>query len=663
VVKDATWPALMPYNILGTVTVQGMAGTDSITTLTLNPGANLRFNQSTQLTIGAGSGNPGALVAQGTAIAPITFTSSNAVPTPGSWQGVSFQTTANPLSIVDYCILEYGYNNIYSYNAKPTIQNSAIRSASNAGIYLSGLGSNGMTISYNTISDNKYGIYAASCQPIAHYNNFSQNVDYALYYTGSTLLDATENWWDSIDGPNSATGEAVYGNVDFDPWSLSENTPGGQTENHPPAAPASPQPADNAVRVASQPNTTLTWVGGDPDAFDVVTYDLYLGATTGNLILQAQGLPSATHTLVNLSTGATYYWQIIAHDANLATPGPVWRFTTDGPAPDISVAGIVSQPLGNVAVDQEVTFTATIKNIGAGPVVDNFQITFKIDGQIMAEQTVAELLFPDGTVQMTQNWTFAEGDHTVEVVVDSGASVAESDETNNISTRLITDIIDHEPPELLSVSPAVGIFTASVEGIVIVLADRHNNLDTATTAASIAVSDSSAHPVAGVVTVQDSTFTFTPTLALVDDLYQVVCTGIDLPGNAQNFNFSFTKDATPPAKPVITGGMVASGQIQEQPTQNIAHDFAIPLTGTREADTSLWVNGVLAVPLDSIPWSVDLTLLAGNNTLEIWTEDQAGNESARAFVDVRVESENALKLEYYNSGSGRLQRTAPVAGN
>jgi hypothetical protein len=72
--RDATWPALMPYHILGTVTVQGTDGADSLTTLTVAPGAELRFNQNLNLNIGSTSGDPGALSAIGTAAATIVFT-------------------------------------------------------------------------------------------------------------------------------------------------------------------------------------------------------------------------------------------------------------------------------------------------------------------------------------------------------------------------------------------------------------------------------------------------------------------------------------------------------------------------------------------------------------------------------------------------------------
>jgi hypothetical protein len=50
---------------------------------------------------------------------------------------------------------------------------------------------------------------------------------------------------------------------------------GGET-NHAPNTPANPVTAQGSVNV-------LGWTGGDPDAGDSVTYDLYLGTSEANM--------------------------------------------------------------------------------------------------------------------------------------------------------------------------------------------------------------------------------------------------------------------------------------------------------------------------------------------------------------------------------------------
>lgn len=82
--EDTTWTVEgMPYVITGDVTVRHTAtGEDSVATLTIEPGVTVRFRSNTRLAFGYSSNYRGALVAQGTAEAPIVFTSDAATPAP-----------------------------------------------------------------------------------------------------------------------------------------------------------------------------------------------------------------------------------------------------------------------------------------------------------------------------------------------------------------------------------------------------------------------------------------------------------------------------------------------------------------------------------------------------------------------------------------------------
>ena len=82
--------------------------------LTVSPGAEVRFVSGTGLMIGYGS-YKGALLAQGTDVAPIVFTSDAAAPAPGDWKGIYFGDAADDaLSVLEHCVVEYGGA---SYNA------------------------------------------------------------------------------------------------------------------------------------------------------------------------------------------------------------------------------------------------------------------------------------------------------------------------------------------------------------------------------------------------------------------------------------------------------------------------------------------------------------------------------------------------------------------
>ena len=107
---DTVWAATgSPYVVTSNIIVKGTDGVDGITTLTIEPGATIKFNQSRYMTIGASSGDPGALIAQGTVSAPIVFTSNQATPAPGDWNYIKFYTTTDDATtIMEHCVLDYG---------------------------------------------------------------------------------------------------------------------------------------------------------------------------------------------------------------------------------------------------------------------------------------------------------------------------------------------------------------------------------------------------------------------------------------------------------------------------------------------------------------------------------------------------------------------------
>jgi parallel beta-helix repeat protein len=201
---DAVWPAGIPYYIQNNVSVQGTDGVDGKTTLTIQPGALLLFYQYTSLMIGASSGAPGALIAQGTIENPIWFTSSKTTPAAGDWYGIYFYNTADDsTTIMEYCNVAYGgFNNqggIYIWDANPTLR-------------------------YNNIANNKYGIYVYTGNPVITYNNIYNNTGYGLYRATTSIMNAQDNWWGNATGPYhptanpAGTGNAVSNYVNFTPW-------------------------------------------------------------------------------------------------------------------------------------------------------------------------------------------------------------------------------------------------------------------------------------------------------------------------------------------------------------------------------------------------------------------------------------------------------------
>jgi hypothetical protein len=664
ITKDATWTAAIPYVISGYLTVQGVDGEDATTTLTIAPGATLKFNQGRYLNIGASSGNPGALIAQGTSATPILFTSNQATPTAGYWNNIKIDNTANDITtVLSNCVLEYGGGSnqglLNLTNAKPTIAYSTFRYSSHAGIYINGSGSTGATINCDTFTSNLYGLDISSALPLIQQNNFNANTNYGIYYSGAGTLAAENNWWGAAAGPNT-TGDRTYGNVDADPWAASETQCVVAGENHPPFEPNNPTPTIGQVRVQMSGGIALQWSGGDPDTLDTVVYDLYWGASASTMALRAQNITTPNYLVTDANAGLTYYWSVVARDnRGMQTSGPVWHFTADGPPPDLIVSGLTVNPAGHLQSGQSITLTARIDNVGSGPVVDRFDASFKINGATVGTVAVNEIILAGNGLQAVQTWTYTAGDPTIEIMADSMSGVSETNEGNNRYITKISEVADNTSPNLVAHSPSNGASLKQILQITVSLADSQSDVADAAVIASFALRNANQQSIAGSISENNNTFTFVPaSLPLPDGTYQVSLTASDTLGNTQAYSFDFTIDAQPPNKPTVTGGTVQSGTIQARPALNTAADFMAPLQGTRDPETSVWINGARRIALGSGAWSIDLTLAQGGNVLEIWCVDAAGNRGPSEWVDIDVTPSAGLHFDY--NDAGRMKRVRRI---
>jgi hypothetical protein len=99
--------------------------------------------------------------------------------------------------------------------------------------------------------------------------------------------------------------------------------------NNPPYTPSTPSPANHAAGISI--NADLSWTGGDPDAGDTVTYDVYFG-TGPSPSLVSDNQAGTTYDPGTLAYNTKYYWYIAAADNHgAANGGPIWDFTTGSP--------------------------------------------------------------------------------------------------------------------------------------------------------------------------------------------------------------------------------------------------------------------------------------------------------------------------------------------
>ncbi|MDP2939904.1 MAG: NosD domain-containing protein, partial [Candidatus Omnitrophota bacterium] len=187
ITQDTTWTFApnppynngSPYIVIDTVTVnQGV-------TLTIEPGVQVKFAGNRSLIIN------GSLVAQGTQIQPITFTSNRPNPAPRDWQSIFFADTSDDTTcIVSYAIIEYATTSIYITNASPRIEYNTVRNNPNG---ITADNSSSPTITNNTIENNTYGIYCQDSSSPAITNNTLQNNTYGIYCQYSSSSAITNN--------------------------------------------------------------------------------------------------------------------------------------------------------------------------------------------------------------------------------------------------------------------------------------------------------------------------------------------------------------------------------------------------------------------------------------------------------------------------------------
>lgn len=94
---NTTWTNIgSPYDV--TATIRVLAGA----TLTIEPGVVVRMGAGTSLLV------EGTMIADGTDVDRITFTSAAGTPAAGDWNGIEFRNTSNTGSVFDHVLIEYG---------------------------------------------------------------------------------------------------------------------------------------------------------------------------------------------------------------------------------------------------------------------------------------------------------------------------------------------------------------------------------------------------------------------------------------------------------------------------------------------------------------------------------------------------------------------------
>ncbi|MEW6536691.1 MAG: fibronectin type III domain-containing protein, partial [Candidatus Auribacterota bacterium] len=116
-------------------------------------------------------------------------------------------------------------------------------------------------------------------------------------------------------------------------------------------------------------------------------------------------------------------------------------------------------------------------------------------------------------------------------------------------------------------------------------------------------------------------------------------------GNIKDISGEFTIDSVPPVLPTLN------------PLFTPTHYSYQNISGTKEAGSSLWLNGIEIISLNqNVTWSYKMILSEGDNPVVLFSRDAAGNQSANVsdvivYNDAPPDAVNTLNLDGVDIGT------------
>ncbi|TAL18393.1 hypothetical protein EPN96_01085, partial [bacterium] len=444
--------------------------------------------------------------------------------------------------------------------------------------------------------------------------NYSDIVFCSGYGVNNTTpakpIDATNNWWGDSSGPYhattniSGTGCKVTNEVLYNPWlggtSIAPLKPSG----------VSLTPGDGIL--------TLAW-SANPDT-GVEGHNVYRSLTSGGDYVKVGNLlVEQNFADTDVVNGTTYYYVVTAQNSQ-GMESVYSNEVSDHPRTDLTPPSTpVAAALPQYTNQPSITISGS-KDAGSS-ILANGVVVVPLD----AETT----------------WSFVK-------TLSPGQNqlvLTSADFDGNTSAPLsATVVLDSAAPGLVSSAPASGALLGdAVSAVSLVFSDSGSGIDESGTIASAAVV---ATP-AGTAVPGDWSSTgegqvaFTPASPLMDGGYGVSLTSFDNAGNQKAAYLQFIVDTLPPSVPALAA------------TPAITNNINLTLSGSKDPQSSIWINGVQKVALNSsATWNVSYVLATGVNAFIVEAMDAAGNVSESVTVTILFDNTAPPQVEFSANGAG-----------
>ena len=426
---NTTWPlSSLPYIVSGTVDVYGGSGP----VLTIAAGNTVKFNSGAQIAINGGG--RGALVANGTASAPIVFTSNGTLGA-GYWLGLYFGAAADPpQSSVAYATIEYGGSDYWGRGGidvnvgSPLFDHLILRNNQHSGLSAHGSGT-----------------------PIITNTHFLSNPAGVRTFS-SSAVKATLNYWNSAAGPcitGCATGQqSVTSAVSYEPWLLS--------------TPTQPQ----FLASATQKNRAFSPAIGASMIVDYTT------SLTGNVAVTVRNASNTTvRIFASTGTSGSFAWDG-KNDSGVVQPDGTYNFEIAATAASQPPAAIAK---GFAVIDSTRGLTVsnpTITQLFFSPNADSVQDTTTIAATSNYDDAAwtVSVLNASSTVVRTQTGSGTaisylwDGKDTGGTVQPDGAYTLRLDVTEGTASaqKTASTTLDNTPPAVAIATPTANTVLSNV---------------------------------------------------------------------------------------------------------------------------------------------------------------------------------------------------------